>query len=231
MKTRSIKEQHIGETAGGTDGDEVSTTPDHPRDIDTVDENTDGSGPPARRSVGPWRLISAALLIAGIAGALFGYLKISDTNRDIAAIRQAEADRSIAAQTARDYAQKSLTYSFEDPDAFFGSVEEGVSQPLKDKYINAKDLLKGIMLQAQVVSSGEVLATDVSGETGGVYQVVVAANQSARNLQNPEPHSTLILLQITVNKIGDSWQVTDIGPKAGSQPDQIPAGTAPMAPR
>ncbi|MGV7796044.1 hypothetical protein PJM56_30025, partial [Mycobacterium kansasii] len=79
---------------------------------------------------------------------------------------------------AKDYALKSLTYTFEDPDAFFRSVEEGVSQTLKDKYVNATELLKGIMMQAQVTSSGEVLATDAVAQPGQVYQVVVSAAQT-----------------------------------------------------
>ena len=136
-----------------------------------------------------------------------------------------QADRDTVAQLAKDYALKSLTYTFEDPDAFFRSVEDGVSQQLKDKYVNATDLLKSIMLQAQVTSSGEVLATDPVAQPGGAYQVVVSAHQTTRNLQNPTPKVSIILLQVTVNKAGNHWQVSDIGPKTGSHPpieDQIP---------
>lgn len=177
------------------------------------------------RSRNPWRWLSAVLLVALIAVGAFGYVKFNGVNHELAASRQADADRATATQLAKDYALKSLTYSFEDPDAFFRSVEEGVSDALKDKYVNATDLLKGIMLQAQVTSSGEVLATDAIVQPGGVYQVVVSASQTTRNLQNPDPRVSTILLQITVNKVGDTWQISDIGPKTGSQAanaDQIP---------
>lgn len=180
--------------------------------------------------------VSVALLVALIAAGGFGFFKYRAATDELSATKQAEADRATAAQMAKDYATKSLTYSFEDPDAFFKTVEDGVSQALKDKYVNASDLLKGVMLQAQVTSTGEVLATEAISQPGGVYQVVVSAAQTTRNLQNLEPRVSIILLQITVNKVGDTWQISDIGPKTGSQAanaEQVLApkpGTAPVPP-
>ena len=78
-----------------------------------------------------------------------------------------------------------------------------------------------------------MLATEVTSQPGEVYQVVVSASQTTRNLQNPEPRVSIILLQITVNKAGDVWQVSDIGPKTGTKPanaDQVlPAQPGPPA--
>jgi Mce-associated membrane protein len=161
----------------------------------------------------PWPWVSALAVAAVIGGGVFGYGQYRKVADELAGLRQGETDRGTAARLAKEYALKSLTYSFEDPDAFFRSVEGGVSQTLKDKYVNATELLKGIMVQAQVTSTGEVLATDTVAQPGQVYQVVVSAAQTTRNLQNPKSRVSLILLQITVNKVGDSWQVSDIGPK------------------
>ncbi|ORV09934.1 hypothetical protein [Mycobacterium celatum] len=186
-----------------------------------------------RRPRTPWLWVSAVLAAAMIGGGVFGFFKYQGVADDLAAMRRAEADRNAAAQVAKDYAKKSLTYTFDDPDAFFRSVQGGVSQPLKDKYTNAADLLKGVMLQAQVTSSGEVLAAESVAQPGGMYQVVVTAAQTTRNLQHPEPKVSLIALQITVNKVGDTWQVSDIGPKTGSHPpntDQIPQPAPAPAP-
>lgn len=165
------------------------------------------------------------VLVAVVAAGWFGFDKYRAATSELAAVRQADSDRDAAAKLAKDYALKSLTYTFEDPDAFFRSVEEGVSQTLKDKYVNATELLKGIMMQAQVTSSGEVLATDAVAQPGQVYQVVVSAAQTTRNLQNPKSRVSLILLQVTVNKAGERWQVSDIGPKTGSH-----VGTDPIGP-
>ncbi len=172
-------------------------------------------------------------MAAVLAGGVFGFMKYHQVTDQLAQLRREQADRATVAQLAKDYALKSLTYSFEDPDAFFRSVEDGVSQQLKDKYVNATDLLKSVMLQAQVTSTGEVLAIDPIAQPGGAYQVVVSAHQTTRNLQNPTPKVSIILLQVTVNKAGNIWQVSDIGPKTGSHPpveEQIPPAEPPPAP-
>lgn len=239
-------------TNEATSTDDVAEDPDDATDAESAEDATTtpaaddddvvaAKAQPARTRI-PWQWVSAGLLVVLIAGGTFGYVKYRGATNDLAAMHQAAADRAAATQVAKDYALKSLTYSFKDPDAFFAAVEDGVSDALKDKYINATDLLKGVMLQAQVTSTGEVLATDAISQPGDVYQVVVSANQTTRNLQNPEKRTSTILLQITVNKVGDTWQVSDIGPKTGSRaasPNQIPApgpvadqkAPAPLPPR
>lgn len=186
---------------------------------ETVEAPTEAQ-PNRLRNKRSW--VVALALIAVVAGGWFGFDKYRTVTGELAAVRQADSDRDAAAKLARDYALKSLTYTFEDPDAFFRSVEDGVSQTLKDKYVNATALLKGIMTQAQVTSSGEVLATDAAAQPGQVYQVVVSAAQTTRNLQNPKSRVSLILLQVTVNKVGERWQVSDIGPKTGSHTSSDP---------
>ncbi|WP_231999250.1 hypothetical protein [Mycobacterium sp. 1081908.1] len=207
-------------------------------DEETVAAGDEDAGPDrslaARlRSMSRKRWGAAVLVAAVLAAGVFGFIKYHQVTGQLAQLRQQQADRDAVAQLAKEYALKSLTYSFEDPDAFFRSVEDGVSQQLKDKYVNASDLLKSIMLQAQVTSTGEVLATDPIAQPGGVYQVVVSAHQTTRNLQNPTPKVSIILLQVTVNRVGNAWQVSDIGPKTGSRPpveEQVPPAGPPPAP-
>lgn len=204
----------------GATVEEESTAKETHDKVDKVAEKpepVDEGHKPASSRRNPWQWVAAVLLIVLVGVGVFGYLQYKNAADQLSAMRQEEANRAAAAQLAKDYALKSLTYSFKDPDAFFRSVEEGVSDALKDKYINAEDLLKGVMLQAQVTSTGEVLATEVTPQPGDVYQVVVSASQTTRNLQNPEPRVSIVLLQITVNKAGDTWQVSDIGPKTGSK--------------
>lgn len=223
----------------------TDTTVSEDEKVDDAEGKAAGAeadAPPGRslrsrlRLEGPRKRWAAAVLVAAVlAGAAFGFVKYHEVSGQLAQLRQQQADRDAVAQLAKEYALKSLTYSFEDPDAFFRSVEDGVSQQLKDKYVNAGDLLKSIMLQAQVTSTGEVLATDPVAQPGGVYQVVVSAHQTTRNLQNPTPKVSIILLQVTVNKVGNAWQVSDIGPKTGAHPpveQQIPpmGAPAPAAP-
>ncbi|MUM19774.1 hypothetical protein FZI91_05055 [Mycobacterium sp. CBMA271] len=178
---------------------------------------------PSAREVDPeqagrniWKPIAIALLILGIAGAVAGFWQYHKTAGVLAATRHAEAERAAATQVASTYAMKSLTYSYEDPDAFFKNVKDGVSEPLKNKYTDAEKLLKAIMLQAQVTSKGEILATEAKLQPGDVYQLVLTTRQTTRNVQNPEPRVTTLVLQVTMNKQGETWQVSDIGPMNGS---------------
>jgi Mce-associated membrane protein len=222
---------------GAVSSDEAETKP--VADGDETDDAVDDDARPDRslklrlRPKRPKRWGAAVLVAAVLAGGMFGFMKYHQVTGQLAELRREQADRDTVAQLAKEYALKSLTYSFEDPDAFFRSVEDGVSQQLKDKYVNAADLLKSIMLQAQVTSSGEVLATDPIAQPGGAYQVVVSAHQTTRNLQNPTPKVSIILLQVTVNKVGNAWQVSDIGPKTGAHPpveQQIPPAEPPPPP-
>lgn len=181
----------------------------------------------------PWPWVAAVLVAAVLGGGVFGFIKYQQVSDQLEQLRQSQADRDAAAQLAKDYALKSLNYTFEDPDAFFRAVEDGVSQQLKDKYVNAAELLKAVMLEAQVSSTGEVLATDPVAASDGSYQVVVSAHQTTRNLQNPTPKVSIILLQVTVQKVGDTWQVSDIGPETGTNPpveQQIPTPPPPGLP-
>jgi Mce-associated membrane protein len=203
---------------------------------DALDTDEDSPGPsdkPRPWSKNPRSWVAAVLVAAVLGGAVFGFVKYHQVTDELEQLRQSQADRDTAAQLAKDYALKSLNYTYEDPDAFFHAVEDGVSQQLKDKYVNAAELLKAVMLEAQVTSTGEVLATDPVAAPDGSYQVVVSAHQTTRNLQNPTPKVSIILLQVTVNKVGDTWQVSDIGPKTGTNPpveQQIPALAPPAAP-
>lgn len=226
--------------AESTTSDDETTTETEPEAAVNAPDTEDSQEAERTENAGrrlwprrPWRWAAAVVAAAVLAGGVFGFMKYREVSGELAQLRRQQADRQAAAQLAKDYALKSLTYSFEDPDAFFRSVEDGVSQQLKDKYVNATDVLKSIMLQAQVTSTGEVLATDPVAQPDGAYQVVVSAHQTTRNLQNPTPKVSIILLQVSVSRAGNGWQVFDIGPKTGSRPpveQQLPPPEAPSAP-
>ena len=186
-----------------------------------------------RRRARTW--ISGALVAGVVAVGVVGYVKYNDTANELDALRAQESDRTAAAQTAKEYALKSLTYDYADTDAFFHAVEDGVAPALRDKYVNSADLLKGIMAQAQVVSTGEILSAEATPATGGAFAVVVTANQATKNLQSPQLRTEPIVLQVTVGKSDDAWQVADIGPREGAraavdqQAAPAPVGVPPVA--
>ncbi|MGL6236969.1 MAG: hypothetical protein ACRC20_16705 [Segniliparus sp.] len=185
----------------------------------------------------PWPLVAALAVVVALCGALvFGYLKYREAGQQLAQLHQTEADRSTAEKLAKDYAHKSLTYTYQDPEGFFKSVEEGVAPALKDKWTSGAELLTEIMRQAKVESSGEILAAEATPQPGGAYKVVVSTSQTTKNLQNPQPRVSPLILRVIVTKIGDTWQISEIGPESGSKPplpgEQAPPGAAlpPVAP-
>ncbi|OHT81486.1 hypothetical protein BKG68_21270 [Mycobacteroides saopaulense] len=187
---------------------EPGTPPEGPHDVSLWTRNG-------------WAWIAAGLvLVGGVMGA-FGYSKYQTLHDQQTTAQRHKQSREAATQLAKDYALKSLTYSYQDPDGFFRSVEDGVSASLKDKYVNATTILKAIMMQAQVTSSGDIISAEATEQPGDVYQVVVTAGQTIRNLQNPEPRVSTLVLQITVDKNGDTWQITDIGPRVRNGPGNL----------
>lgn len=206
-------------TADPAETTTVGSTAKQAKKPKVVEQKTD----PAESDSGPniWKWIAIGLLVLGIVGAVLGVWQYQKLSNTLAATQSGDTERIAATDAASAYAMKSLTYSFEDPDGFFKNVKEGAAEPLKNKYSDAEKLLKAIMLQAQVTSKGEVIASDAVAQQNGIYQVVVTTRQTTRNVQNPEPRATTLVLQITVKKDGDGWQVTDIGPKNASSTGTI----------
>ncbi|MFI8568424.1 hypothetical protein ACIGGF_17890 [Rhodococcus sp. NPDC078407] len=176
-------------------------------------EASDGAAVP-----GPGRskAVTVAVVVAAlavVAAAVFGYLWYS-ASADLSAQRQAETDRQIALNTAMDYTSRSLTYDYNDLDAFFASVKDGAAQPLQDRYDGVSDALTAIMTESQVVATGEALSAAVDSETDGVYKISVYAEQQTRNVQTPDGGSVANILSVTVSEDDGRWIVDDYGPKS-----------------
>ena len=108
-----------------------------------------------------YTVVAAALaVVAVVVAAVFGYLWHTAAG-DLAAARQQETDRQIALNTARDYTTRSLTYDYNDLDAFFAGVKDGAAQPLQDRYDGVKDALTAIMTESQVAEALADPATDL----------------------------------------------------------------------
>lgn len=210
-----------------TSGAQASQSDESPSPRKTL--ISDQSRPAWNRNKWPW--LAAVLLLVLAAATAFGYSKYHATESQLSDLVHQHEKRTAAAKLASAYAVKSLTYSYQDPDAFFRAVEDDVAQQLKEKYANATALLKAVMLQAQATSSGEVLSTEVQELPGDIYQVVVTASQTMRNLQNPETRRSTLVLQLTIIHDDHHWQVADIGPKAhDSNSSAVPTSPSPAAP-
>ncbi|MDJ0010508.1 hypothetical protein, partial [Gordonia alkanivorans] len=156
-------------------------------------------------------VVSAVIVVLAVLVGVFAYLYLeADDAKSV--LENDAAQRAAAAEAASDYTTKSLTYSYQNTDAFFAAVKENAGEALVKRYDEVRPTLTQIMQQAQVQASGRVLATSVTGETDGEYTVMVFASQKTQNVQNPQPSELPTLLKVVVSKTAGGWQIQDYGP-------------------
>ncbi|PYE13535.1 Mce-associated membrane protein [Williamsia limnetica] len=180
------------------------------------DSDVDPPSPSGRRwSVWPRSraavVVSAVIAVLAVLVGVFAYLYLeADDAKSV--LENDAAQRAAAAEAASDYTTKSLTYSYQNTDAFFAAVKENADEALTKRYDEVRPTLTQIMQQAQVQASGRVLATSVTGDTDGEYTVMVFASQKTQNVQNPQPSELPTLLKVIVSKTAGGWQIQDYGP-------------------
>lgn len=159
-------------------------------------------------------VVSAVIVVLAVLAGVFAYLYL-EADEAKSVLENDAAQRAAAAKAASDYTTRSLTYSYQNTDAFFAAVKEDAGEALVKRYDEVRPTLTQIIQQAQVQASGRVLATSVTGETGdadGEYTVMVFASQKTQNVQNPQPSELPTLLKVVVTKTAQGWQIQDYGP-------------------
>ncbi len=179
------------------------------------DGDVDPPSPGGRRWSAAPRLralvVSAVIVVLAVLAGVFAYLYVeADDAKSV--LENDAAQRAAAAQAASDYTTQSLTYNYQNTDAFFAAVKENAGEALIKRYDEVRPTLTQIMQQAQVQASGRVLATSVTGDTDGEYTVMVFASQKTQNVQNPQPSELPTLLKVVVSKTAQGWQIQDYGP-------------------
>ncbi|GAB0105531.1 hypothetical protein JMUB6875_45100 [Nocardia sp. JMUB6875] len=190
-------------------------------ETETIEQPTEQTPEPAAEQVAvpakgfgerAYPFLAAATALFAIAAVVFGVLWHGSAN-DYDALKSAQSDRDRAAQVARDYTLRSLTYDYRNLPAFFDGVQRGTSDALRDRYSQVHDTLAKIMTDAQVVATGDVVGTSVEAKGNDQYTVTVYATQKTQNVQQQDPATVPNLLVLTVAKSGGDWLVTDYGPK------------------
>lgn len=159
-------------------------------------------------------VVSAVIVVLAVLAGVFAYLYL-EADEAKSVLENDAAQRAAAAKAASDYTTRSLTYSYQNTDAFFAAVKEDAGEALVKRYDEVRPTLTQIIQQAQVQASGRVLATSVTGETGdadGEYTVMVFASQKTQNVQNPQPSELPTLLKVVVAKTAQGWQIQDYSP-------------------
>ncbi|OZC60569.1 hypothetical protein CH306_27245 [Rhodococcus sp. 15-725-2-2b] len=159
-------------------------------------------------------VVSAVIVVLAVLAGVFAYLYL-EADEAKSVLENDAAQRAAAAKAASDYTTRSLTYSYQNTDAFFAAVKEDAGEALVKRYDEVRPTLTQIIQQAQVQASGRVLATSVTGDTGDTdeeYTVMVFASQKTQNVQNPQPSELPTLLKVVVTKTAQGWQIQDYGP-------------------
>ncbi|CCQ18181.1 putative uncharacterized protein [Rhodococcus sp. AW25M09] len=156
-------------------------------------------------------VVSAVIVVLAVLAGVFAYLYL-EADEAKSVLENDAAQRAAAAKAASDYTTRSLTYSYQNTDAFFAAVKEDAGEALVKRYDEVRPTLTQIIQQAQVQASGRVLATSVTGDADGEYTVMVFASQKTQNVQNPQPSELPTLLKVVVAKTAQGWQIQDYSP-------------------
>ncbi len=150
----------------------------------------------------PYVVIAAVAAVAIVLG-----LKWSAAQSDLDEIRSDQATTAETTALAKEYTRRSLTYDYRDMKTFFAGVEQDATESLKAEYRKARPDLQTLMTTAQVVASGEIVATSVLWSTDDRYEFAVTALQKTKNLQQPEEQLVPNVLKVVVVRSGDGWSV------------------------
>jgi Mce-associated membrane protein len=160
----------------------------------------------------------AALAIGSTAATPILAVKLSaatDKADQLVALQADTADKEKATEVARGYVTRSLTYNYNNVDPFLAAVQEGAADQLANKWKSVSDVVRQVIIQAQVVSSGESVREAVESGDNGSFKVTVFATQKVQNIQQPEPATMPILLSVSVIKKDGTFLVSDFGPQDG----------------
>lgn len=159
----------------------------------------------AKVSSGRFALIVLVLVVTATA-VVFG-VKWHAAQSELDDVHAAQSRTAAATALAKDYTLRSLTYDYRDMNAFFDGVAKDATDSLKEEYRKARPDLQSLMSTAQVVASGNVVASSVLSSTDDRFEVAVTALQKTKNLQQPEEQIVPNILKVVIVRHGDGWLV------------------------
>lgn len=146
------------------------------------------------------------ILVVTAAAVVFG-VKWHAAQSELDDVHAAQSRTAAATALAKDYTLRSLTYDYRNMNAFFDGVAKDATDSLKEEYRKARPDLQSLMSTAQVVASGNVVATSVLSSTDDRFEVAVTALQKTKNLQQPEEQIVPNILKVVIVRHGDGWLV------------------------
>ncbi|WP_034239339.1 hypothetical protein, partial [Saccharomonospora iraqiensis] len=148
----------------------------------------------------PRTLIAAGLVVAALVGAGF-------VGADYRSLRARETARAEALDAATRFATRLSSYEFDTLDKDLDAVLDHATGDFAEQYRRVGDDLSELIREHEAVSEGETLAAGVVRADAGEAVVLVFADQTITNTNNPEPRIDRNRMRLTLRQENDRWLV------------------------
>ena len=190
------------------DSTELSNPPSELFDVESIDATNDpdagssDSADPSRNIRSATRVgLVIVVALAGLAGSL-GYRMYQS--------HQAEQQRHLFIEVARQGALNLTTINYTQVDADVQRILDSATGTFHDDFQKRSRPFIEVVKQAQSKSDGSIVEAGLQSETGDQAQVLVAVNVNTSVAGAAEPQPRAWRMRISVQKIGDGAQVSNV---------------------
>ncbi len=205
--TEKTEETTTADDAGEVEDLEATDEPEADAS-DTIGEPEDASDTPKKRI--QWSRLVAFVLLPALALALAlgaGYLKWQDNS-----VRNSETAARTSVQAARDITIALLSYTPDKVEQQLGDARKLLTGEFRDSYTSlTNDVVIPGAKEKQISAVASVPAAASVSATATEAVVLVFVNQTVIVGQDA-PTDTASSVRVTLEKVGDSWLISDFDP-------------------
>lgn len=164
--------------------------------------------------LGTWSSRRRALVVAGL-GVLAVAVTIASATLTIRAHegRSQEDTRHQARAQAAQMVPDILSYDFNTIDDHFTNALEYLGGDFRTQFESvSKDVIIPSAKERQVVTSATVVESSVVSADADAATVLMFLNQSTTSTDSPAPKLDGSRVQVSLQRDGDSWQITEMTP-------------------
>lgn len=198
------------EPGPGTPDAEQSPDPDAdaaPDDRDDPDRDLDlDPVRPAGPSAPVWLATTIVLVAALIAGVAVAW----NYHGKAAAVDAASADRNAVQSVARTVGADLTTTDYQHPDDYIARLKPYAVGDFLSTYVNAGSGLAKLLQQGKVQTKGQVTQVAVQDLTGTTATVILLAQDTVKNTQNPKGSVSEFRMVLSMIKSGSKWMVSNV---------------------
>lgn len=211
--SRTVTTATTLDNAGPDESEAVAAADSTPASAET----DTGEATPTR-SLGPTtrkRLLTAviALLVLALSAATWSALDQYRRADEFARTAAYYDNEQAALEVARKFFATVTTYDHHDIDAYTTAVANASTGSFRDRYSAAGSSIKQLLTEAQVTSTGTVVAVGISGDVDGKITVIAFIDQKYQNKDLPQPRTDSLRMSAELIKVDGRWLVSDMGPR------------------